>query len=116
MKVGDIVRTPAGGLYGGKPAIVVEVRDTSIRVLTATAELLYEPAQLTPLATIEIGRRTYATPGGNRFRVCFLHYAGATQAQERHVLVGAKGEAAETRAFEIRKIAFKHLLEDKVWE
>lgn len=116
MKVGDIVRTPVGGLYGNKPAIVAEVRSTSIRVLTATAELLYEPAQLTPLATIEIGKRTYATPGANRFRVCFIHYAGATQAQERHVLVGTKGEAAETRAFEVRKLLFKGLLEDKVWE
>lgn len=111
MKPGDIVRTPKGSpVYGGLPAIVERVEGAAAYVHTGKFELSYEQAQLAHLATIEVTKRTYRTPGGNRFRVCFLHVAGATQAQENHVLVGAKGEAAETRVLEVRRRLFLRLV------
>lgn len=113
MKLGDIVRTPgANALYGNRPAIVTGIDAVGIQVHTGKFEVLYERDRLAPLATIEITKRTYRTLSGNRFRVCFLHVAGATQAQERHVLVGTKGSTPETRALEVRRLLFLSLVSE----
>jgi hypothetical protein len=117
MKAGDIVRTPAGSpVYGDRPAIVTKVESQDVWVHTGREELLYVPDSLTPLATIEIGKRVYGTPSGRRFRVCFLRVVGATQAQEHHVLVREGSEGEETRAMEIRKLLFRSLVTEGAWK
>ena len=106
MKRGDIVRTPAGGIYGNQPALVIDATPTFATVHTGTAELTYEPADLTPLARIELGTRGYSTPSSNRFRVCYVVTPDGGR-DEMHVQVGKRGEV-ETRASEVRKLAFAH--------
>jgi hypothetical protein len=87
-----------------------------VTVQTATAELIYEAARLTPLARIEIGGRAYTTTAGNRFQVVFVRVADASQPQELHIKVGERGGSYETRAFELRLLAFRHMLADGWWQ
>jgi hypothetical protein len=108
MRVGDIVRTPTGGLFGDKPAIIQHVEKASVTVHTGTAELLYEADRLIPLATIALTPRSYKTPSGNRFRVCRVLRGNTTT--EYHVLVGAANAAPETRANEVRTLLFLELV------
>jgi hypothetical protein len=108
MRCGDIVRTPADGL----PAIITRIEGQSATVQTATADLVYKASQLTPLARIEIGERAYTTTSGNRFQVVFVRIADTSQPQELHIKVGKRGGSYETRAFELRLLAFRHMLAD----
>jgi hypothetical protein len=112
MRRGDIVRTLADGL----PAIITRIEEQLVTVQTATAELVYEAAQLTALARIEIGERAYTTTAGNRFQVVFVRIADTSQAQELHIKVGERGGDYETRAFELRLLAFRHMLADGWWQ
>lgn len=116
MRVGDIIRTPAdSGLYGSRPAIVLALSSACVTVSTGKALLTYERADVTPLAWIFIASRRYTSPGGNRFRVCRVYPEGDGEGQEYHVRVGGKGEAAETRALEVRKLLFTQLVSEGRW-
>lgn len=109
LRVGDIVKTPnTGGLYHDLPAIVTAKAGLTITVHTGRAELVYEADQLRSWGAIRLGR-SYGVSGGKRFRVCvYTGLNGATE--EIHVCIrdaGALGE--ETRALEVRKLAFAAL-------
>lgn len=113
VRVGDIVRTPAGGLYGDLPAIVLAVARHAVTVHTGSAELCYEPADVTPLAIIEVTKRSYRTLSGNRFRVCIVRYHDGTT-KEQHVQVRTAGDLGEeTRALEIRKRLFAAMARER---
>lgn len=113
MKIGDIVYTPDAGFYGNKPAIVTKLERYGTTVHTGTAELVYDTKVMQTVATIRLMPRSYSTTTGNRLRVCQLLREGQPP-REIHVLVGYRGEGHETRALEIRKLAFKQLLDDGV--
>jgi hypothetical protein len=118
MRRGDIVRTPDGGIYGNRPAIItrIEGRLVAAQIAATEAELVYEAAELTALARIEIGERTYTTSAGNRFQVVFVRVADTSQPQELHIKVGERGGGYETRAFELRMLAFRHMLAEGWWQ
>lgn len=108
MKIGDIIKTPEGaGIYSNLSAIVLKKEARAVTVHTGTTELIFEPEVLRPHGVIKLGR-SYGK-GVRRFRVCV--YTGVNGAhKEVHVItrdVGALGE--ETRALEVRKLAFKEL-------
>lgn len=107
LKLGDIVRTPPGAVYGDTLAIVTAIRkgeyETAITVHSQRAELVYEPEQLHAVATIKIGR-SYSKPP-KRFTACRIEPQGV----EVHPCVG-EGGFYETRALEVRKLAFIELL------
>jgi hypothetical protein len=108
MRIGDIVITPGTGFYGKKPAIVTSITRWVTTVHTGALELTYETAALHTHGTIKLGRK-YGNSSGRRFRVCVYQAIGGTP-REVHVCtreLGALGE--ETRALEVRKLAFKAL-------
>lgn len=108
LKVGDIVITPGEGLYGKKPAIVTSITRFFTTVHTGALELTYETSALHTHGTIKLGR-SYGVAGGRRFRVCMYQAIGGAY-KEVHVCTrepSALGE--ETRALEVRKLAFKEL-------
>lgn len=110
MRIGDIVLTPGTGLYGGKPAIVTSIGRFATTVYTGALELTYETDLLHTHGTIKLGR-SYGVAGGRRFRVCMYQAIGGAY-KKVHVCTrepGALGE--ETRALEVRKLAFKSLRE-----
>lgn len=105
MKPGDIVKTPeAGGLWANLPAIVIRVEPRAVTVHTGSAELVYETDALRPFGTMKLGR-SYAV-GKRRFRA--VVYTGANGASKEVHVVTRESDALgeETRALEIRKLAF----------
>ena len=105
IRLGDIVRTPAGGLYGDALAIVTRIKPgVAITVHSQRAELVYEPDQLRAVATIKIGR-SYSR-GEKRWTVCRIEPQGL----EVHVCVGERGSGYITQALSIRRLAFIELL------
>lgn len=107
IRLGHIVRTPPGAVYGDALAIVTAIRkgayETAITVHSQRAELVYEPEQLRVVATIKI-LRSYPKPP-KRFTACRVEPQGI----ELHVCVGERG-SYETRALEVRKLVFIELL------
>jgi len=108
IRLGDIVRTPPGDLYGDALAIVTKIHkghyETAVTVHSQRAELVYEPDQLRTVATIKIVR-SYSI-GPRRFTACRVEPQGV----EVHVCVGERGNGYETRALEVRKLVFIELL------
>lgn len=99
IKLGDIVRTPPGAVYGDALAIVTGIREgeyeTAITIRSQRAELVYEPESLTVVATIEIVRH---------YAVCRIE----PQGMELHVCVGD-----EMHVGDVRKLAFIELLKQE---
>ena len=112
MRLGDIVITPGVGLYGSKPAIVTSITRWVTTVHTGAFELTYETDALHTHGTIKLGRK-YGNASGRRFRVCTYQAIGGAP-KEVHVCTREPGALSEeTRALEVRKLAFAALREDK---
>jgi hypothetical protein len=102
IKLSTIVRLP-----DGKYAIVTHVLGDTITVNTGACELLYERRQLEYYGTIAIERK-YTTFSGNQFARCVLNCT-VVEVLTRN----GRGGAAETRALEIRKLAFVQLMKER---
>lgn len=110
MRVGDIVRTPDIGVYGGMLAIVVSLAPGVATVQTKNATLVYERRDLSMIARIVIGR-AYGSPSRRRFRACEIEFMDGTR-RRVDALVRDTADLGEiTTALEIRKRAFSRLLE-----
>jgi hypothetical protein len=110
IRLGAIVRLPDNAVYGTY-AIVVKVAPQYLTTATRGMELTYHRDQLEYYGTITRGR-TYGSLSGNRFAVCTFTTADGTT-REVHVKTrdGHTG-GEETRALEIRKLAFVQLMKD----
>jgi hypothetical protein len=110
IRLGAIVRLPPNTAYGTY-AIVVKVAPQYVTVATRGMELTYHRDQLEYYGTITRGR-TYGTLSGNRFAVCTFTTADGTT-REVHVKTReGRTWGEETRALEVRKLAFVQLMKE----
>jgi hypothetical protein len=110
IRLGAIVRLPDNVAFG-KYAIVTKIDRSFVTCNNGTYDFLYDLDQLEYYGTIARGR-TYGTLSGNRFAVCTLTKANGIT-REAHVKTrDGRDGSEETRALEVRKLAFVELTKE----
>ena len=105
IRLGAVVRLPANTAYGTY-AIVVKREPQYVTVAARGLELIYHRDQLEVYGDIAIERK-YISISGNRFARCVLQRTSV----DVKVRDGQDG-SEETRALEIRKLAFVELMKE----
>lgn len=114
FQVGDLVKTPAGGPFGDKAAIVIGQKGAGATTHTGSTVLQYEESDLRLLGRIAFTTPARAATDGNRYRqYVYEGVDGVTKAGA--VCVRRLSETTDADELTAREHVFALLVADGVW-